>query len=116
MIELKQPEAAGFLGTRGVRSWFEFTLGSPRTQRGPAHFWLHGPWGKQLGQRSRHGWELRWLSTKPVWVSCFVVVRTFADMMRLAKLGPAMATERYLLALYEAGQQMGVSLAQIGDS
>jgi hypothetical protein len=115
VIELKQPEAAGFLGAKGVRSWFEFTLGSPRSQ-GPAHFWLRGPWGKVIGKRVRNGWEIRWIATEPVWVSCVLVVRTFADMMRLAKLGPHEATDRYLLALYEAGKQIGVSLAQIGDS
>ena len=45
-----------------------------------------------------------------------LLAREGADMMRLAKLGPDKATERYLLALYEAGQQLGVTIAQIGDS
>ena len=114
MIELDQRKAAGFLGTKGVRSWFEFTDGSPRDYKG-AQFWLHGPWRKSMGDHCRNGWRLRWPVHKPSWMYCVVVTATFADMMRLAKHGPDEAARRYLLAFDAASKKLGATIVQIGE-
>lgn len=112
MNEPNQPQGAGQLASRGVRSWFEFTRGSPRDPIG-AQFWLRGPWGKVIGAHRRNGWSISWIA--PPGVVCTLVVVTFTDMVRLAKLGPEEASRRYHLACEAASKTLGAKVSQLGD-
>jgi len=114
VIELQQRKAAGRLGKKGVRSWIEFTTGSPKDPRG-ARFFIFGPWGDgrygALGHHIPGGWVLRWQVDGHFYE---VTVLTFADIMRLAKLGPEKAKSRVLVAIHDAGLHDGIAFSKLG--
>lgn len=116
MIELRQTPAAGRLGSKGVRSWIEFTIGSPRQPTG-AKFFLFGPWGDgrygALGHHSRYGWVLRWQAKGEFYE---VEVSTFADIMRIAKLGPVEAAAATEQALAQASRATGATFLRLGHN
>ena len=124
MIELDVPRAAGFLGTNGVRSWIYFYRGSPKNPRGSG-FWIYGPWtckgtedkpighGRYgaMGDHGRHGWVLRWQVSGGFWK---VYVKTFADIMRIAKLGPMEAAKRVEKAIVSLDKAIGINCLSAG--
>lgn len=119
MIKLLEPDAAGQLGRTGVRSWIVFTVGAPSKPSG-AMFWIYGPWaiqGTEYGAVGdyRRGWRLRWSTSNP-FTPWEIEVPVFADIMRVAKLGPT-GMAKVIMDMHErVAEKTRVHLLRAGRS
>lgn len=99
-----------------AREWIEFHRGSAREAKGAA-FEVFGPWQRTntadsdprgaRGEHTRDGWRLHWHGRK--WPSFYTVtVPTFADLLRVVRLGPDEAARRMDAAHKAASKALGV--------
>ena len=120
MITLNEEPCAGRLGTKGVRSWFLFIRGGPRGPIGTG--FLQGPWidagigtkGASVGL-SRGCWRLEWQADIGFGLIAWSLrVRTFSDVMRLAKAGPVEVAKAVEKALCTIDTKFGVDCHNLG--